>query len=97
MKKRIIIPIFFFIVITSFSNVFALGCSEVDEKTTINIDIKNKEIISTFINLVKTDINAYKSIDNEYENKVIEGYKIKSYKEDLKSKEDSFNKRVNPI
>lgn len=97
MKKRIFILAFFFIAITSSYNVFALGYNDQNEKTSINVDIKETEIISSFINLLKTDTNAYKCIDNEEENKVIESYKIKSYKEDLRKKEDILNKKVNPI
>lgn len=97
MKKRIFILAFFFVAITSSSNAFALGYSGYNEKTAINIDIKEKEIISTFINLIKTDTNAYKCIDNDGENKVIESYKIKSYKEDLKIKENILNRKINPI
>lgn len=97
MKKRIFILAFFFVAITSSGNAFALGYSGYNEKTTINIDIKEKEIISTFIDLIKTDTNAYKCIDNDCENKVIESYKIRSYKEDLKIKESILNKKVNPI
>lgn len=97
MKKRIFIITFFFIAITSSCNVLALDYNDSFENTRITVDIKEKEIISTFINLIDRDTNAYKCIDNEGENKVIESYKIKSYKEDMRKKENSINEKVNPI
>ncbi|MHC1685394.1 MAG: hypothetical protein AB6733_21045 [Clostridiaceae bacterium] len=97
MKKRIFMLTFFFISITSSCNVLALNYNDSFDNTRITVDIKDKEMISTFINLIDRDTNAYKCIDNDGENKVIESYKIKSYKEDMRKKENSISEKVNPI
>lgn len=97
MKKRIFMLTFFFIAITSSCNVLALDCNDNFANTRITVDIKDKEMISTFMNLIDRDTNAYKCIDNDGENKVIESYKIKSYKEDMRKKDNSISEKVNPI